>query len=117
MRVIRIRRVAGVTCLSSTWAWDQRGAMAVRRIHLAIALGVVVAALIAANGLALWGDRVALWVDDAMQLGAGLTAAGCGLVLARRADGAQRWWRLLIAIGMLAWSGGQVVWSSYQLIG
>jgi diguanylate cyclase (GGDEF)-like protein len=91
--------------------------MAVRRIHLAIALGVVVAALIAANGLALWGDRVALWVDDAMQLGAGLTAAGCGLVLARRADGAQRWWRLLIAIGMLAWSGGQVVWSSYQLIG
>jgi diguanylate cyclase (GGDEF)-like protein len=87
-----------------------------RRYRLAIALVVVMAALVAVNGLALWGDRFALWVDDAMQLGTGLTAVVCGWLVARRVKGSQRWWRLLIVIGMFGWSCGQFVWSWYQLV-
>jgi diguanylate cyclase (GGDEF)-like protein len=90
--------------------------MAVRRYPVAIGLVAVVAALVAVNGAAIFGDRIALWVDDALQLGTGLTAAVCGFVVARRYTGPQRWWRLLIAVGMAGWSGGQLVWSWYQLI-
>ena len=90
--------------------------MKVRRYRMAVLLLLVLAAVIAVNGLALWGDRFALWVDNAMQLSAGLTAVVCGWVVGRRMRGAQRWWRLLIAVGMLGWSGGQIMWSWYQLI-
>ena len=89
--------------------------MRVRRVHVGIALVVVLAAMVAVNGLALWGDKPALWLDDAMQLGTGLTAVISGCVVARRVSGAQRWWRLLIAFGMAGWSAGQLVWSWYQL--
>ena len=95
---------------------DLRGAMKVRRDRLAVLLIVVLATLIAVNGLALWGDTFAMWIDNAMQLGAGLTAAVCGWVVGRRMRGAQRWWRLLIGLGMLGWSCGQFVWSWYQLV-
>ena len=67
--------------------------MTVRRYQVAIALVVVMAALVVVNGFALWGDRVALWVDDALQLSMGLTAVVCGWRVARRARRAQRWWR------------------------
>ncbi|HEV7652704.1 MAG TPA: EAL domain-containing protein [Actinophytocola sp.] len=90
--------------------------MKVRRYRLAVLLIVVLTVLIAVNGLALWGDTFALWVDNAMQLGAGLTAAVCGLVVGRRMRGAQRWWRLLIGLGMFGWSCGQFIWSWYQLV-
>lgn len=90
--------------------------MAVRRYRLAIGLVVVVAGLVVVNGMALWGDRFALWIDDALQLSAGLSAVVCGLVVARRFNGPQRWWRLLIVLGMIGWSTGQVIWSWYQLI-
>ena len=81
----------------------------------AIAMGVV-AVLIGVNGLAPWGDRVALWVDDALQLSAPLTAVVCGLLFARRTDGPHRWWRVLIAVGMACWAVGQIIWSWYQLV-
>jgi diguanylate cyclase (GGDEF)-like protein len=97
-------------------AEDRRGAMKVRRYQLAVLLIVVMAALIAVNGLALWGDQFALWVDNAMQLSAGLTAVICGWLVGRRMRGAQRWWRLLFALGMAGWSCGQIAWSWYQLI-
>lgn len=90
--------------------------MTVRRYPVAIALVVVTAALVAGNGFAFWGDTFALWIDDAMQLGAGVAAVVCGCLVARRSGGHQRWWRLLIALGMAGWSLGQCVWSWFQLV-
>jgi diguanylate cyclase len=90
--------------------------MKVRRYRLAVLLIVVLAVLIAVNGLALWGEQLAMWIDNAMQLGAGVTAAVCGWVVGRRMSGPQRWWRLLIGMGMLGWSAGQFIWSWYQLV-
>jgi diguanylate cyclase (GGDEF)-like protein len=89
--------------------------MKVRRYQLAVLLIVVLAAMIVVNGLALWGDQFASWVDNAMQLSAGLTAVICGVLVGRRMRGSQRWWRLLIAFGMVGWSCGQIIWSWYQL--
>ena len=77
---------------------------------------IVVVVLIGVNGLAPWGDRVALGIDDAFQSGAALTAVVCGLLVGRRADGLQRWWRWLIAAGMACWAVGQMMWSWYQLV-
>jgi diguanylate cyclase (GGDEF)-like protein len=90
--------------------------MTVRRYRVAALLLVVLAAVVAVNGLTLWGDGFALWVDDALQLGAGLAALVCGWLAARRVHGPQRWWRLMIMLGMAGWSCGQIVWSWYQLI-
>ncbi|GHG26860.1 MULTISPECIES: putative bifunctional diguanylate cyclase/phosphodiesterase [Amycolatopsis] len=90
--------------------------MTVRRYPVAILLVFVVAALVVVNGFAFWGDTLALWVDDALQLSAGITAVVCGVVVARRLRGHQRWWRLLVALGMTGWSIGQCVWSWYQLV-
>jgi diguanylate cyclase (GGDEF)-like protein len=90
--------------------------MTVRRYPVAILLVVVTAAVIVVNGFAFWGDTFALWIDDAMQLSAGVAAVVCGCVVARRFRGHQRWWRLLIALGMVGWSLGQCVWSWYQLV-
>src|SRR6266496_5008005 len=90
--------------------------MTLRRYQVATALIVVLAALVAVNGFAFWGDKFALWIDDAMQLSAGLSAVVCGWLTARRVRGLHRWWRLLLALGMAALSGGQVVWSWYQLV-
>lgn len=90
--------------------------MTVRRYPVAALLVVVTVALVVVNGFAFWGDTFALWVDDVMQLSAGVTAVVCGVLAARRVRGHQRWWRTLIAIGMTGWSLGQCVWSWYQLI-
>ncbi len=90
--------------------------MTVRRYPVAIVLVFVAAALIVVNGFAFWGDTFALWIDDAMQLSAGLAAVVCGVVVARRVREHQRWWRVLVALGMTGWSLGQCVWSWYQLI-
>ncbi|MDS0132154.1 EAL domain-containing protein [Amycolatopsis sp. CM201R] len=83
---------------------------------MAILLVLVTAAVVVVNGFAFWGDTFALWVDDALQLGAGVTGIVCGVVVARRVRGHQRWWRVLVAIGMTGWSLGQCVWSYYQLV-
>ncbi|RSD13925.1 putative bifunctional diguanylate cyclase/phosphodiesterase [Amycolatopsis eburnea] len=90
--------------------------MTVRRYPVAIVLVVLTATLVVVNGFAFWGDTFALWVDDAMQLSAGVGAVVCGVVAARRARGHQRWWRVLVAVGMAGWSLGQCVWSWYQLV-
>jgi len=90
--------------------------MTVRRYPVAVLLVVMTVALVVVNGFAFWGDTFALWVDDAMQLSAGVGAVVCGVLVARRVRGHQRWWRVLVAIGMTGWSLGQCVWSWYQLI-
>ncbi|EOD58462.1 diguanylate cyclase/phosphodiesterase [Amycolatopsis vancoresmycina DSM 44592] len=83
---------------------------------MAILLVLVAATLVVVNGFAFWGDTFALWVDDSMQLAAGIGAAVCGVVAARRVRGHQRWWRVLVATGMAGWSLGQCAWSWYQLV-
>ncbi|WP_290058998.1 putative bifunctional diguanylate cyclase/phosphodiesterase [Amycolatopsis solani] len=90
--------------------------MTVRRYPAATVLVVLTAALVVVNGFAFWGDTFALWIDDAMQLSAGVAAVVCGVVVARRVRGHQRWWRVLVAVGMAGWSLGQCVWSWYQLV-
>ncbi|MFD8497209.1 putative bifunctional diguanylate cyclase/phosphodiesterase [Amycolatopsis sp. NPDC059657] len=90
--------------------------MTVRRYRVAIGLIVVLACLVVLNGFAFWGDTFAQWVDDALQLGTGLSAVVCGWIVARRVGGTQRWWRLLIVFGMAGWSVGQFIWSWYQLV-
>ncbi|WP_240490949.1 putative bifunctional diguanylate cyclase/phosphodiesterase [Amycolatopsis vancoresmycina] len=90
--------------------------MTVRRYPVAILLVLVAATLVVVNGFAFWGDTFALWVDDSMQLAAGIGAAVCGVVAARRVRGHQRWWRVLVATGMAGWSLGQCAWSWYQLV-
>ncbi|WP_439382964.1 putative bifunctional diguanylate cyclase/phosphodiesterase [Amycolatopsis lexingtonensis] len=90
--------------------------MTVRRYPVAILLVVLTATLVVVNGFAFWGDTFALWIDDAMQLSAGIAAVVCGVVVARRVRGHQRWWRVLVAVGMAGWSLGQCVWSWYQLV-
>ncbi|WP_370967578.1 putative bifunctional diguanylate cyclase/phosphodiesterase [Amycolatopsis sp. cg9] len=90
--------------------------MTVRRYPVAILLVVLTAAVVVVNGFAFWGDTFALWIDDAMQLSAGVTAVVCGVVAARRVRGHQRWWRVLVSVGMAGWSLGQCVWSWYQLV-
>src|SRR5215813_9298350 len=54
-------------------------------------------------------------VDDAAQLGAGLTATFVCLVTARRVRGAERRWRQFMVFGMAGWSIGQALWSYYQI--
>src|SRR5881394_4633623 len=90
--------------------------MTVRRYPVATLLAFVAAALVVVNGFAWWGDTFALWIDDAMQLSAGVGAVVCGFLVARRVRGHQRWWRVLVATGMAGWSLGQCFWSYYQLI-
>lgn len=90
--------------------------MTVRRYPVAVLLVVVTVTLVVVNGFAFWGDTFALWIDDAMQLSAGVGAVVCGVLVARRVRGHQRWWRVLVAAGMAAWSLGQCVWSWYQLV-
>jgi signal transduction histidine kinase len=89
--------------------------VAVRRNSATIGLAAVVAVLVVVNGFEPFGQRAASWVDNLLQLSAGVTAAVCGFAVARRYNGPQRWWRLLTAVGMTCWSGGQVMWSWYQL--
>lgn len=90
--------------------------MTVRRYPVAALLVFLTVALVVVNGFAFWGDTFALWIDDAMQLSAGVGAVVCGVLAARRVRGHQRWWRVLVAIGMAGWSLGQCAWSWYQLI-
>jgi diguanylate cyclase (GGDEF)-like protein len=86
-----------------------------RRSRLPLGL-LLVPSLVVLNTVGPWGDGVALAIDDALQLAAGLSAVVAGLVAARRVSGAQRRWRLLIATGMAGWTVGQAIWTWYQLV-
>jgi diguanylate cyclase (GGDEF)-like protein len=86
-----------------------------RRASLSIGLALVTAVVVL-NTVAPWDDLTALKIDDALQLGAGSTAVLAGVIAARRVDGPQRRWRLLIAAGMAGWTVGQAIWTWYQLV-
>ena len=53
--------------------------------------------------------------DDGAQLAAGLSATLACLWTARRRAGAERSWRLLMAVAMGGWSAGQAIWSWHQI--
>lgn len=84
------------------------------RIKLILA-GAAVAAVLIADSSGLLDNRTAVAVDNAAQLVAGLLAAVCCGWTARQLHGVQRRWRQLMAVGMIGWSVGQVIWSWYQL--
>src|SRR3954447_26550246 len=77
---------------------------------------VVVVATVGAGQAGLFGHTVTQAIDDAAQLLGALAAVGCCLWTSRRYTGAQRAWRLWLALGMASWSVGQVLWSYGQLI-
>src|SRR4051812_16742889 len=84
------------------------------RTQLTVA-GVAVSAVLVADSSGLLGERAAIALDDAAQLAGGLFASVCCGLGARRTGGVRRNWRRLMAIGMLGWSIGQLVWSYYQV--
>src|SRR2546430_13582930 len=90
--------------------------MTVRRYPVAALLVIVTVALVVVNGFAWWGDTFALWIDDAMQLSAGVGALVCGFLAARRVRGHQRWWRVLVATRMAGWSPRHCFWSFHPPI-
>src|SRR5262245_30339243 len=92
--------------------------MAANRIYRP--LGVAALAVVTVIGLSSSGllpANSSTVVDDAGQLAAGLAAVvACGWTGLRR-SGAERSWRLLMALAMLGWSAGQAIWSWYQIFG
>ena len=64
------------------------------------------------NALALWGDDAARRGETVLQLGTGLGAVVCGVVVALRVSGAARWWRLALAVALAAFLVGQILWWS-----
>ncbi|WP_200959812.1 bifunctional diguanylate cyclase/phosphodiesterase [Mycobacterium sp. Root135] len=74
------------------------------------------AVLVLVNGAAPWSYATANALDNAMQLAAGTTAVVTGVISGLRRRGSERTWRLLIATGMAAWTGGLIIWSWYQIV-
>ena len=74
-----------------------------------------VVAVIGAGQAGLYGAYATQVVDNAAQFLGALAAVVCCLVTARRYTGAQRAWRLWLALGMTFWGVGQVIWSYHQL--
>ena len=84
------------------------------RTQLAVA-GVAVTAVLVGDSSGLLDERAAIVLDNAAQLAGGIFATICCGLAARRTTGVRRNWRRLMAIGMLGWSAGQVVWSYGQI--
>jgi diguanylate cyclase (GGDEF)-like protein len=80
-----------------------------------LTLLAAVVATIGAGQAGLFGELTTQAIDDAAQFLGALAAVVCGLVTARRYTGAQRAWRLWLALGMTFWGIGQVIWSYHQL--
>ncbi|MCB0948495.1 MAG: EAL domain-containing protein [Mycobacterium sp.] len=88
------------------------GRRTVKANQFRIWLFVIVALLACVNALALWGDEAARRGETLLQLGTGLGALACGLVVALRLRGMARWWRLILVAMLAAFLGGQVLWWS-----
>ncbi|WP_366515309.1 putative bifunctional diguanylate cyclase/phosphodiesterase [Mycolicibacterium frederiksbergense] len=71
---------------------------------------VGVTTLAAANAMAFWGDSVADTCALILQICAGVGAVICGVTVARRQHGADRWWRLMFVAALLTWMLGQTLW-------
>ncbi|MGE2712796.1 putative bifunctional diguanylate cyclase/phosphodiesterase [Mycolicibacterium litorale] len=62
------------------------------------------------NALAPYGDELARWLAAVLQAVVGGFALIAAVVVARRATGVSRWWRLLVAAAMLSWLVAEVTW-------
>ena len=80
-----------------------------------VAAGLAVGAVLAVDSSGLLSARASAVLDDSAQLAGGLFAVVCCVWLARRAAGVRRSWRRLMAIGMVGWTVGQLIWSWYQV--
>lgn len=69
-----------------------------------------VAALAGVNALAPFGDEAARWVVGALQAVIGIAVMVCAAVVARRASGASRWWRVLVIAAMASWLVAELFW-------
>lgn len=84
--------------------------MTVRRSRLRLLVLVGVTTLAAVNAMAFWGDSVADTCALILQICAGVGAVICGVTVARRRHGADRWWRLMFVAALLTWMLGQTLW-------
>lgn len=73
-------------------------------------LAGLVALLAVTNAVAPWGPAAAARGEAALQLGTGVAAIVCGVVVARQVRGLARWWRLIYAAALACWLFGQVLW-------
>ena len=78
-------------------------------------LGAVVL-VVALAGSGLLSKRDSVLLDDVAQLAGGSTATAVCWWTARRRLGAERRWRLLMAIGMAGWTVGMVFWALYRSV-
>ncbi|WP_105363325.1 EAL domain-containing protein [Mycobacterium sp. ITM-2016-00316] len=60
--------------------------------------------------MAFWGDSVADTCALILQICAGVGAVICGVTVARRRHGADRWWRLVFVAALATWMLGQTLW-------
>ncbi|OBI86267.1 putative bifunctional diguanylate cyclase/phosphodiesterase [Mycobacterium asiaticum] len=70
----------------------------------------VVTLLVVVNSLALWGKQASHRGETLLQLGTGLAAVCCGLMVGWRVTGLSRWWRLIYMVGVGLWLFGQTLW-------
>src|SRR4029450_6084810 len=75
----------------------------------------LVAVVVALDRTPLVSKEAAIVVEDSAQLAAGVAAAVACFWTARRYNGIQRRWRVLMGVGMAGWSVGQAIWSWDQI--
>ncbi len=71
--------------------------------QLRLGLFAAVFALLCVNASGLWNDQTAHWLFTAIQAVAAISVLISALVIARRVDGLDRAWRLLIVAGFVSW--------------
>jgi len=82
------------------------------RRRLLVLAGVIT--LAAVNAMALWGDSAAETGALILQIGAGVGAIICGITVARRQHGTERWWRLVFVAALVNWALAQTLWQLHM---
>lgn len=75
-----------------------------------VALFATVAVLVWLNALEPLGGDAARWVAAGLQSCVGAGSLICAVLVARRVDGADRWWRVLVIAAMSSWLLGELCW-------
>ena len=82
------------------------------RLRLLVLAGVIT--LAAVNAMAFWGDSAADTGALILQICAGVGAIVCGVTVARREHGTERWWRLVFVAALVNWALGQTLWQLHM---
>lgn len=88
--------------------------MTVRRSRLCALVLAGVTVLAAVNAAAPWGDSAADTGELILQISAGIAAIVCGIVVAARVHGPDRWWRLTFVVALVNWVIGQTLWQLHM---